>query len=158
MFTNTQCAGLEAYLHLHHGLVAKGNRVAINDLLAKGETGNRNHLDIRDSKRNTNDGERLPHCSGQMSQCEPEPRDEEPNHVTHAGEGVGTARRLHHSPTKWPQRVLSHPEASDARGDRHDENTRDGAKEYVSESQPDTTSNKPEKIKYKPHSPHLNQF
>src|SRR5699024_2108904 len=110
-------------LELHHGFVAKGNAVAGDNRAAKWKAGHRNHFDVRNGQRNTNNGDCLPCCGNNVANRKPQARDQEPNEVADSAKPTGTAGGLDNTAAKGPQRVACHAETSHTCRNGHDEHT-----------------------------------
>ena len=117
----------------------------LDDLLAEGEAGDGDELDVGHRQRDPNDGDGLCGGGGDVADRKPEPGDEEPDDVADPTHGAGSGRGNRLTP-EGPQHVGGDAEGCDAGGDRDDEQAGDQTEEDVAEEEPEPAEDDPDDV------------
>ena len=121
------------------------NLVRGDNLLAEGEAGHRDHLDVGNCQRDTDDGDGLEESGGDVADGQPQSSYQEPNDIGDAAHGASSGRR-HYFATKGPQYIVSDPEAGHTGRQGYHQNAGDNAEEDVAQGQPDTAEKQPNDV------------
>ena len=112
------------------------NLVRGDNLLAEGEAGQRNHLDVGNCQRDTDDGDGQEQGGEDVVDGQPYSGYQEPNYIGDTAHGASSGRR-HYFAAKGPQYIAGDPEAGHTGRQGYHQNAGDNAEEDVGQGQPE---------------------
>ena len=121
------------------------NLVRGDNLLAEGEAGHRDHLDVGNCQRDTDDGDGLEESGGDVADGQPQSSYQEPNDIGDAAHGASSGHR-HYFAAKGPQYIVGDPEAGHTGRQGYYQDAGDNAEEDVAQGQPDTAEKQPNDV------------
>src|SRR5699024_5007933 len=120
-------------------------RVGVHDLLAEGEAGHRDQLEVRPGQRDADDRDRLREGGGHVAQRQPPAGDHEPDHVAQRAAGPAAAG-VDHLAAEGPDHEARDAEGGDAEGDGDHEEAGDDAGEQVAQEEGPAGGEQPDDV------------